>query len=273
MLETRSPTAALRPFVKSLWVSTAGAGAVGGRERVLPTGDAHVVFLFGDEPLRVWEPAGPSESCRLGFAVVGGARAMAYQKEVRRPATSVGAQLRPGAVQALFGVPAHELAFRHTDLRELWGALADETRERLAGETTAQARLDRLERVLLARSRRLHGLHPAVAQALLALSSGGRVREAVAGSGYSHRRFIDLFVGAVGLTPKLYVRVRRFRTLLRRAAERPQARWADLAQDAGYADQAHLTREFRELASMSPGEWRQAAPAAPHHVPLGPSLG
>ncbi len=272
MLETRSPTAALRPFVKTLWASAPGPDAVGGRERILPTGDSHVVFLLGDEPPRLGDPDA-GESRRLGLAVLGGPRATPYDKTVLRPGASVGAQLRPGAVQALFGVPAHELASRHTDLRDLWGGLAHATRERLASDTELPARLDRLERVLLSRVPRLHGLHPAVAQALLGLASGGRVAEAVAGSGYSHRRFIDLFLGAVGLTPKLYARVRRFRTVLRRAAARPHARWADLAQEAGYADQAHLTREFRELASMSPGEWRRAGPTAPHHVPILPSPG
>ncbi len=266
----RSPATALRPFVTTLWATRAESpGTAGARERVLPTGEAHVVFLLGEEPLRLHDGTA-GESRRVGFAVVGGPRAGAYVKDVSRRGASVGAQLRPGAAAALFGVPASELAGRHSELRDVWGGRAEEAHERLAREADGEARLDLLERILMARLPRVHGLHPAVAQALERFASRGRVCEVVAETGYSHRRFNELFVGSVGLTPKVYCRLRRFQGVLARAAECPAVSWADLSHGAGYADQAHLTREFREFAGLSPGEWRRLAPAAPHHVPTAP---
>jgi AraC-like DNA-binding protein len=93
------------------------------------------------------------------------------------------------------------------------------------------------------------------------------IREVVAESGYSHRRFIGLFREAAGLTPKLYCRVRRFARALRfiRCDRRPD--WADLALDCGYSDQAHFVRDFVEFSGMTPGEYRRVSPEMPHHCP------
>jgi AraC-like DNA-binding protein len=94
------------------------------------------------------------------------------------------------------------------------------------------------------------------------------VHDAVQRSGYSHRTLIDLFAGAVGLTPKRYARVRRFHVALRRASQ--HASWADIAAGLGYSDQAHFSREFREFAGVTPSGYRRAAPRFANHVPVEP---
>ncbi|MFS2055915.1 helix-turn-helix domain-containing protein, partial [Variovorax sp. CT11-76] len=80
--------------------------------------------------------------------------------------------------------------------------------------------------------------------------------------GYSHRRFIALFRGAIGLTPKEYARVMRFDRALALAAD-PARPWAEIAVEAGYADQAHLSREFSALAGMAPQAWRRPGATSP----------
>jgi transcriptional regulator GlxA family with amidase domain len=87
-------------------------------------------------------------------------------------------------------------------------------------------------------------------------------------TGYSHRRFVALFRGAVGLPPKLYCRILRFQAALHLLATPPPLPLAEVALAAGYSDQPHLNREFRELAGVSPGEYRAAAPTSLLHVPL-----
>src|SRR5258708_33665452 len=64
---------------------------------------------------------------------------------------SVGAQLRPGAAEVLLGVPASELADRHTPLGELWGRAAHEVHERLLEAGHPERRLDVFESLLAAR--------------------------------------------------------------------------------------------------------------------------
>jgi AraC-like DNA-binding protein len=203
----------------------------------------------------------------LGFAVVGGARSSSFGRDIATPSVSIGAQLQPGAARLLFGMPASELAERHTRLDDLWGVDAAGARDRILEAATPEARLVAFEDILAARLPRVRALHPAIAGALEQCDTIERIDGLVEASGYSHRRFIALFRDAVGLTPKRFARVRRFQAALTRAARDPQARWIDIAIDLGYSDQAHFAREFREFSGLTPEAYRRAAPDSPFHVP------
>jgi AraC-like DNA-binding protein len=271
MLVTRTPTAALRPFVKALWASeeTLGAGSSGpARELVLPTGLMHLAIRISGPPLRVFGDAERKAAEVVGHAVVGGARAGAYVRDLAVPVRSVGAQLYPGVSRFLFGASADELAGRHTLLDDLWGRAVMEARERLMEAASAERQLDVFESLLAARLPRVRGLHPAVAEALERFTTTTDVNEVVEHTGYSHRRFIMLFREAVGLTPKLHCRVQRFQSALDRASRQANASWVDVALAAGYCDQAHFNREFREFAGLTPGRYRELAPIWTNHVPL-----
>ena len=71
----------------------------------------------------------------------------------------------------------------------------------------------------------------------------------------SARRFIELFSREVGLTPKLYARVRRLQAVLRRLEDPAGAAWVQVALAHGYFDQAHLIRDFNRFAGSSPGDF------------------
>ena len=260
----RLPRPELAPFVTQLWASQSD-GTPGARELVLPTGAMHLVLRL-DEPLRLYDEPSRGAPCRVvGHAIIGGARASSYVRDISRPSASVGAQLRPGAAELLLGVPAIELAEHHTRLDDVWGRFADELRAQLAEAPDPAARLARFEAALLARLPRVRGVHPAVAHALQRFRAGSEVGAVVDEVGYSHRRFIALFEHAVGLTPKRYCRVQR---LQRAIAQLPGHPLGEVALNAGFSDQAHLNREFRALVGLSPGDYRARAPVAPLHVPL-----
>jgi AraC-like DNA-binding protein len=87
-----------------------------------------------------------------------------------------------------------------------------------------------------------------------------RVREIQRDSGLSHTRFIQLFREHVGLTPKLFCRVRRFRMALDRIQNGMPVNWAALATDCGYYDQAHLIHDFRAFAGLTPAQYQRTLP-------------
>lgn len=268
MLASRPPLPALRPFVRLLWAGLVreDAGAAPWREHVAPTGCMHLVLRPGAPPLRLFAGADDLRGATFGHAVVGGARTGFYVKEAGTPGWSVGAQLEPGSAMALFGVPAGELAERHTLLADLWGREAQSCLDRLQAATTPQACMATLEALLLERLRDAPLLHPAVAAAVAVLAGGGRVQDAVAASRFSHRHLVERYRAAVGLAPKQHARVLRLQTALATLVL-PRASFAQVAAEAGYADQAHFTREFGAFTGVTPTEWRLARPLHAHHVP------
>jgi AraC-like DNA-binding protein len=237
------------------------------RERVLPTGAMHLVIRLSD-PLRVYDALDDPDGRVIGHAIVGGARESFYVRDISQPAHSVGAVLYPGAAELLIGLPASELAGRHTALEELWGRSASEARERMVEAASLPRALDLFESLLSARLSRASAIHPAIADALERFTWSSDVSAAVRRSGYSHRRFIEMFRRAVGLSPKLYCRVQRFQAALARARSRSAPGWADVALSAGYSDQSHFNRDFREFAGISPGNYRELSPLNAQHVPV-----
>ncbi len=228
----------------------------------------HLVVRLFDRPLRVFATPGDYFGRIIATAVVGGPRSCYYIREIGgRAGAAVGALLLPGAAERLFGVPATALAERHTPLAALWGdAATDRLIDQLAEVRDPAQRIAVFEAELL---RRLDGAanpHPAVQLALAQFAAGVPVREVVRVSGFSHRHFSALFQATVGLKPKLYCRVQRFVQTL--ACSRLHASWAEVAGVAGYADQAHLSRDFAEFSGLSPGGYRRIAPGDAHHVPL-----
>jgi len=271
----RAPHPLLGSLVRSIWLSAPGAArgpAAATHERMMPTGEMHLVFRLDGPAVRIAPDLASPATEDLGHALVNGARAGAYCKEVSEKSVSIGVQLRPGAARALLGVPADELAGRHLRLEDLWGADAALMREQLMAEGSAADKLHRLETLLLQRlrARPAQALHAAVAAALPPLRAGRSVNDLVRQSGYSHRQFIRLFSQAVGLPPRLYARVLRFQNALQlmqgQGLHRPLL--ADVALHAGYSDQPHFNRDFREFSGLTPEQYRAARPVTPNHVPV-----
>ena len=97
-----------------------------------------------------------------------------------------------------------------------------------------------------------------IGQALARLTRGAGVAEVADEVGYSRRHLGGLLRAEVGLTPKEYQRVARFersRALVMAAAAAGRVSLADVAARAGYADQAHLAREWVRLAGCPPSTW------------------
>jgi transcriptional regulator GlxA family with amidase domain len=97
-------------------------------------------------------------------------------------------------------------------------------------------------------------IDPLVAYVARGLDDGASVAEVVEAVGFSHRHVASVFREHVGLSPKRYGRVRR---VVRAIADRSGG-LAQVAASAGFADQAHLTREVRAIVGVTPRELRGA---------------
>lgn len=179
---------------------------------------------------------------------------------MRQDAVQEGVQLEltPAGARALLGLPAAALGPAVVDLADVLGADARELLDRLGATTGWDARFAVLDEVLGRRTGRAHPMDPALARAWdLVVASGGtaRIGDVADRVGWSRRNLGDRFLREYGVTPKDAARVVRFersrRLLLR--PDRPSL--AGVAAACGYYDQAHLARDWRDLAGRPPSAW------------------
>jgi methylphosphotriester-DNA--protein-cysteine methyltransferase len=270
LLRTYSPGPPLGEYIDRFWFCSDTPSHP--RELILPSGTVELVINLSDDEIRIFDPGDPARVRRYPGAVVSGPYSNCFLIDPLVHASIIGVHFRPGRATPVLGVPASELANAHVDLSACWGPAAAELRERLCAAASPAKRFAVLEEVLLRRLRQTpprHGAIPVALDALERADAGVKVRDLAGRVGLSQRRFIQLFTAEVGLTPKLYGRVRRFqraRELVRSAAE-PD--WAAVAVACGFFDQSHLIRDFGEFSGLSPVAYlnRRSTHALLNHVP------
>lgn len=247
---------ALAPYVRSIVTYDVTFGGPGVHIGMPSTGLTFVLPL--DEPLEVaWDAAPRTRT--VGWSSVSGLHTTPAAVHHGDHQRGIQLSLTPAGARAIWGVPASALAGELLDLADVATGLAD-LPERLSGETTWQARLALLQRSLLGSLRR-HGQaspRPEVGRAMALRTRGVPVAATADDVGYSRRRLTTLVRDEVGLTPKAYQRLARFADAhgrLRRAALDGAVSVARVAAESGYADQAHLAREWTGFAGCSPTEW------------------
>ncbi|MEW2400180.1 AraC family transcriptional regulator [Streptomyces sp. NPDC046862] len=154
-------------------------------------------------------------------------------------------RMRPGRVPALLGRPLRGLADRVLPL----GALPGLDVDRLAADPIAA-----LETALADRPEPPERLDEAAR-----LLAGTTVAATAARLHLSERRLHTLFTDATGLSPKLFARIDRVRTVLAAGS----GRWSDIAATAGYFDQSHMTAEFRQFMGVPPATFTAGRRPAP----------
>lgn len=237
------------------------------RERVLPSSAPTLVVRLGDHPVEIFADERAPEASHVSNAVVCGPRTRPLVVGTSLGLT-VGVHFKPGVTRLFFEVPAHELAVQAASLEALWGPSARLLRERLA-EAAPLERVQILEDFLLARARRSFELSPLLRESIRAFEEPdlSSVAEVNRRTGLSPKRLLALFRDEIGLSPKEFWRVRRFRAALR-DFERGTMRGAALASEHGYFDQAHYLREFRALAGSNPREYLATRVAGTDHAAL-----
>jgi AraC-like DNA-binding protein len=252
-LITRRP---LSDFVDFLWMSE-GYVQPHAAERILPTGRMDLVINLDE-----------SQGWR---ALASGARSTSMVLATVRPLTLIGVGFKPGGGFAFFPCPAGELQNSSAPLETLWGPTANTLREQLLEAVTPPERFAILEARLLERLRVGPHRHPAIQYALATFQNGPTtttVADIVERTGLSARKLIDLFRGQVGLTPKVFSRMCRFRLVIGSINTRTSANvdWVQTALACGYFDQPHFIHDFRDFAGMSPAAYLRHRTTNPNHV-------
>jgi len=164
---------------------------------------------------------------------------------------TVGVRFHPGMASGFLKLPADLLTDDSTALEDLWGSGARQLRRRLDDAATSDACLRVLAGALVPPKQAAGPVERALR--FLAASNGAAdVVWMARQAGLSPRQFRRRCVETAGLGPKRLARVLRFRHANRLAAEARLPDWAAIAAAAGYFDQAHLIRDFREFTGRTP---------------------
>jgi AraC-like DNA-binding protein len=207
------PTLARR--VACLWVQEAEAPLV---QRVVPDGCVDLI----------WGPDGPH---------VAGPDTGPFLAELGRGERFTGIRFRPGALGAVFGVPAEELRDQRVALADLPGI-----------EVRGPGDLQRAMAVRLRHTPAPDASAPAIARAL---RRGRTIAQVAWDLGLGERQLNRRCARAFGYGPKTLQRVVRFQRALTLA--RAGVRLADVAAASGYADQAHMANDVKRLAGVPIG--------------------
>lgn len=234
-----------------------------GEHRGFPSPWLTLVFsLSGALPIEI--PTGPRARTAAFHVPVGGLHSRAVTMPRRLPHAPTAAQrgiqlaVHPLAARAVFGVPAAALFGEVLEIGELvvgGSALAD----RLAGCRSGTAATAVVERWLAARidAADVGPPPPELARAWrLIVGSHGRIRigDVARDVGWSRRHLTTRMRTEIGVGAKDLARLARFHRS-RGLIGRQDRGLAQVAADCGYADQPHLTAEWREFAGCTPGRW------------------
>jgi AraC-like DNA-binding protein len=244
-----APSSRLASIVERFWLLEGSAS--GAADAILPDGRVELIFHYGGPFWR--HGVGPDPLRQPSSLLVGQMVApVILAPEGRAGVAAI--RLRPAAARAVLGFSLAEISGRFVDLVQILPSAAA-LEEELAEAGGDEARISALESWL--RDARRGAPRPPVEAAVSAiLQSGGRVSiDALTTlAGTSARQLERQFQEDVGLPPKVFARIVRLQAALHRV--RSGAPLSEVALSCGYYDQAHMTRDFRQLAAMSPGVWR-----------------
>jgi len=172
-------------------------------------------------------------------------------------AACVQVNFTPHGARRFFGLPMSELAARMVTLEDLGDRALLALRQQLGDETDWGRRLALVEQFVIARLRDTPWVESTTDWAYREMQrTGGEIRisRLARTLGCSRKHLAACFARDFGLAPKSIARMVRFQRVLEHARCAVPA-WADIAAASGYADQAHLAREFLEFSGMTPTQW------------------
>jgi AraC-like DNA-binding protein len=242
----------------------AGEQAHASVEKILPSPDTGLWVNLNRDEFRSFADGG--QVSRVPGAMLSGPASRARVIEFEQGHAHVSVTFALGAAGCFAGFPLAEVRDELVPLAVVWGRSGAGLRERLLEARAPGEALAVMEGFLVSHLSGVEGPDPAVIAAAGALSRGFPVGRVCDDLGLLPRTLRRRFTAQVGLTPKRFARVQRMQRLVRDLDGLDDVDWAAAAARHGYADQPHLTDEFRALAGVTPREYLRSRIDGPNHL-------
>ena len=234
------PAPALQPFVDYYWIVRWDLrGRPPHEQKVLPHPNVHLAF---------------EETC----AEVHGVDRKLFARRIEGRGKALGVRFWPGGFHPFWKAPVSQLNDCVVPASQLFGPAAERAREAIMGASGDAEMVAHAERMLRAMAPERDPVAEQVAAMVARIVSDPALRrtdQLAAALGMPARRLQRLFAEYVGVGPKWVMRRTRMHDAAERADRGDHVDWAALAADLGYADQAHLTRDFTATIGVPPARY------------------
>jgi AraC-like DNA-binding protein len=247
------------------------------RVNVPPMPSAHLFVNLGG-PVRLWDSDPAVSPAVLTDGWFMGVWTRRFVVEFSTPVRVVGVHFKPWGMSPFVEMPASELRDRWVPVEAVWQRSLERIRNQVGDIASATGTLRVLEEELRSRLAET----PARGLDLVRYTGGhletshgaipvGALSDA---AGVSGNHLAAQFKSHVGITPKRVARIYRFARLILSVDTLHPVDWSELAHAAGYFDQAHFSREFKDFTGHTPTDYlalRRRFPVEPGFPPdLGP---
>lgn len=245
------PPPLLQRHVECFWTLRSGSEATRSI-RILPDGCMDLIFNFAD-PIR-----NPETRTVNSFAmfVVGNMTHFSLAATAWR-FDLLGIRFKPGGMYPFLNQPLFYLTDRIVEGNVLGTHLGDRLYDRIADLKSDQERIETLQTALLWRLRQFSDHDRIIdfsVRQILSHEGTTRIDQLARRCGISQRQLERKFKVRVGLSPKQLSQIVRFRHAQLAVKHNPTMSLLNLAYDFGYFDHAHLTRDFRRFAGITPSD-------------------
>jgi AraC-like DNA-binding protein len=242
-LARSAPSAPLAPFVEYYWIVRWDLrGQPSHEQAILPHPNVHLVFEAS------------------GAGIYGVDRSL-FTRRLSGQGKVLGARFLAGCFRPFWGAPVSQLSDRVVPATRLFGPLAEKTRQAIMCAETDADMTSHAESLLFSGLPEPDPVAERAARIVALITSDSslrRVDQLASASGLSVRGLQRMFGEYVGASPKWVMRRARLHEAALQADGGEPVDWAALASDLGYADQAHLIRDFTATIGVPPSRYAAA---------------
>ena len=249
-IEVKYPSPSLSDIVKCYW--TLEKGNEKHTERLYPCGETQIIFHYRNPFVEITK----DKSVRQSQSIACGQLTTYKDILANESAGMIGIIFQPYSLNTILHVATDELTHESlslTGINKIFGELT----EKIAEANSTQKRIDIMENFLLKRISINNKSHFDISKASIAFLSSDRtnlsIKDLANIFSLSERQFERIFKDYVGVTPKYYSEIEKFKrayTLLHHRSD-----LTSITYLSGYYDQSHFIRSFKKFTGKTPGEF------------------
>ncbi|WP_300485165.1 helix-turn-helix transcriptional regulator [Flavobacterium sp.] len=253
--KTFDPAPELRELIKCYWILESPEEAVPERQTIVPDGCMEMIFHYGD--LYRQYLADGSNIVQPRCFVIG---QLTQPLEIEPTGTTgiFSVRFLPGGFLPFANLPIREMENTAVSLEQLFGNDGLEMEQKILNTPSVTERIQHIERFLLDRltdAKTIDRIIKTTVETILT-ANGQLTIEAVSKQTHANRRQLERkFATTIGLSPKQLSKMVRLQATLKMMLNNQFTSLTTLAYENEYYDQAHFSKDFKELTGFTPKEF------------------